>query len=213
MSRPQVITYNHNDRKERASVLVKHFGQYMDEARSILDVGCSENDLKNIFGDIVFGIDIAGKPDKYVNLEQEKLPFPDRSFDCVICTDVLEHLSNFHEIFEELLRVSNRYVLLSLPNNLDIVTRLRFLFDRRMRFYGLPVDPPDDRHKWLFSYRQADTFIRTRAQKNNFRIVYSAPSFPTSIFIQNPVSRFLQFIAPQQYSNLFAKAYWCLIEK
>lgn len=212
MSLPPLITYNHNSRQGRAHVIIKEFSDILQLSSSILDVGCWENDLKKTIGDKVFGIDIAGTPDRRVNLEQEGLPLGDQTFGCVICTDVLEHLNNFHEIFTEMLRVSKKYIILSLPNNLDLITRLRFLFDRPMRFYGLPAQSPSDRHKWLFSYRQAATFIQSHAEEKKLNVVYSFPSFPDSLFIRNPLSRLLQATFPKQYNNLFAKAYWCLIE-
>ena len=60
-----------------------------------LDVGCDEALLKTLLApDIKYtGIDVAGKPDIVLNLEKiERLPFDDSTFDCVICSDVLEHL-------------------------------------------------------------------------------------------------------------------------
>lgn len=44
------------------------------------------------------------------------LDFDDDSFDLVLCTEVLEHLEEPHLALDELCRVSNRYVILSVPN-------------------------------------------------------------------------------------------------
>ncbi len=101
--------------------------------------------------------------DRYVDLERDKLPFPDNSFDCVLCLDVLEHIENIHEIFDELCRVTCRYVIVSLPNPwADFYNMLRFGdydVDRPLKFYGLPLEPPEDRHKWFFSNEEAEKFI------------------------------------------------------
>lgn len=40
-----------------------------------------------------------------------------------------------------------------------------------MKFYGLPVEKPVDRHKWFFSSEEAERFIRYRARKNNMEII------------------------------------------
>lgn len=41
-----------------------------------------------------------------VDLEQSSLPFEEKSLDTVLCLDVLQHLNNILEAFEELFRVS-----------------------------------------------------------------------------------------------------------
>lgn len=110
-----------------------------------------------------------------MDLEKEGIPFPDNSFDCVLCLDVLEHLENIHQVFDELCRVTRRYVVISLPNPwADFYNMLRFGDYRPgqpTKFYGLPVEPPDDRHKWFFSSEEAEKFILYRAGKNGMHIV------------------------------------------
>lgn len=44
------------------------------------------------------------------------LPFPSGSFDLVLCTEVLEHLSNPDAALEEICRISRRYCLFSVPH-------------------------------------------------------------------------------------------------
>ncbi len=100
------------------------------EFTTVLDAGCGEGNL----------LKYLGRPDDgrrycavdYDDAEIEKarvnipfcvvkqasiysLPFPDSSFDLVICTEVLEHLENPEEGLRELQRVASRYVVLSVP--------------------------------------------------------------------------------------------------
>ncbi|MFT6364564.1 MAG: 2-polyprenyl-3-methyl-5-hydroxy-6-metoxy-1,4-benzoquinol methylase, partial [Planctomycetota bacterium] len=120
---------------------------------SVLDVGCDEAVLREFVGaDRYTGIDISDAADIRQNLmENGKLPFEDGQWDSVTCTDVLEHLENLHEIFDELVRVSNRNLLVSLPNNWNSARRQMRRGYGAVAHYGLPLDKPVDRHRWYFS--------------------------------------------------------------
>lgn len=52
-----------------------------------------------------------------VQAEATQLPFPDRTFDLVICTDVLEHLSTMEKAISELARIctTEGHILISVP--------------------------------------------------------------------------------------------------
>ena len=101
------------------------------EIESVLDVGCGEgftlNKLKeNKIGKAHEGIDyskeaiLLGKK-TYPNLHVLQgdiydLKYKDNSFDLVICSEVLEHLENPQKALRELIRVSKKYILVSVPN-------------------------------------------------------------------------------------------------
>lgn len=82
----------------------------------LLDVGCGKmpyknHILKNSTVDTYHGIDIEDaleydkkiKPDFY--WDGNKLPFDDCSYDCIIATEVLEHVPNTNSFLEEVFRV------------------------------------------------------------------------------------------------------------
>jgi ubiquinone/menaquinone biosynthesis C-methylase UbiE len=48
------------------------------------------------------------------------IPFADDTFPLVLCTDLLEHLDDPARAFSELVRVSSRYVLISVPYSIQI---------------------------------------------------------------------------------------------
>ena len=52
------------------------------------------------------------------NIEQNPLPFPPESFDCLVCNDVLEHLVDPWTILKTLVRFvrPGGYIVISLPN-------------------------------------------------------------------------------------------------
>ena len=145
--------------------------------KKLLDVGADECHLKQYLdADASYwGIGLGDKLDQIVNLETDGLPFEDNSFDCVLCLDVLEHIENIHEIFDHLCRVAREHVIIALPNpwgSLYSVLRHGFYQpDAPLKFYGLPVEPPEDRHKWFFSAEEAERFIIYRAAKNEMRVV------------------------------------------
>lgn len=159
-------------RPDRYVFLQKRFPKIFADSKSILDVGCDDNYLKLVYGEKVFGIDIGGTPDRYVDLEKEALRgFKDNSYDLVICTEVLEHIDNLHEVFDELIRVSSKYILISLPN-CSSTNRLRrlLLTGKNRKFYGLPFSRPVDRHKWFFSYKEIIDFFMYHAQQKKLTV-------------------------------------------
>jgi 2-polyprenyl-3-methyl-5-hydroxy-6-metoxy-1,4-benzoquinol methylase len=98
---------------------------------SILDVGCGEgftlNRLKeNGIGKKLEGIEyldtaIALGRKTYPDIKITKgniyeLPYKDNEFDLVLCTEVLEHLEKPEKALKELVRVSRKYLVISVPN-------------------------------------------------------------------------------------------------
>ncbi len=168
------------NRADRYEFLKRHFEKEFREASSILDIGCDDNFLKQIYGDKVFGIDIGGKPDRIVDLEKESLRFlDDNSYDLSICTEVLEHIDNLHEVFRDIQRVSKKYMVISIPNSISY-HRLNKVYKthRTGKFYGLPLEKPVDRHKWYFSYSEIVDFFAGHEKAGTYtieRIVYQYP--------------------------------------
>ena len=189
------------------------FTNFQDVFRGrILDVGCDEAFLRSLPLDgQYFGVDFRGQPDAVVNLEQD-LPFQDTQFDLVLCTDVLEHIDRLHFLFDEVCRVSRRYVLVSLPNMYESYFRLRCLMGTHLNKYGLPAEPPADRHKWFFMYEDARKFVLHNADRNGFSVVRELAHYPAYRrllpLVVTKLARWLS-VAP----NLFALTYWCLLER
>ena len=152
----------------------------------VLDVGAGRNSaiLRETLGAAYEALDLersyqlkpefSGKAsDTVVDLEQGRLPFGDRQYDTVVCTDVLEHVDRIYEIYDELFRVARRHVIISLPNNW--VNFLgSFIVGRNlthMAGYGLPPQPkrPGERHKYFFNFEEACDFLAGRTP-HDFRV-------------------------------------------
>jgi SAM-dependent methyltransferase len=71
-----------------------------------------------------------------VDLNTQKLPYEDSSFDLVTCTEVIEHIEHYRETLREMHRVlrPGGVLVVTTPNILNIKSRLRFLF---VGFYNL----------------------------------------------------------------------------
>ncbi|MGQ9682044.1 MAG: class I SAM-dependent methyltransferase [Anaerolineae bacterium] len=179
----------------------------------VLDVGCFEGHLGRLLPTRYVGVDRRGRPTVLLDLEQGTLPFADGSFATVVCTDVLEHLEHLHEVFDECVRVSSAWVILSLPNCCagcwpQWPSRR---MDRMGKYYGLPVERPIDRHRWYFSASQAEDFVRQRC-----RMVGASVAFMdfTAAGLLKTGSRLLRNAARNQWvRDLLATSVWAVLAK
>ena len=101
------------------------------EIDNVLDVGCGEGFTLKRFSQEKIGkklegvdfldsaIEIGKKLHPEITLKQGdiyELEYKNDSFDLVMATEVLEHLEEPEKGLKELIRVSNKYLLLSVPN-------------------------------------------------------------------------------------------------
>ena len=141
---------------------------------AVLDVGCRTGEFQRLLAGSIketvsyVGVDLQPPASALANLERG-LPFPDKTFEVVVALDVLEHTDNIHMAFEELCRVSQKFVLVLLPNAYELATRIRFLRGRPLSGkYGLPLVAPQDRHRWLFGFMEAQAFVHHQAANSRF---------------------------------------------
>ncbi len=135
--------------------------------RDVVELGCRYGDLLANFldGNRVTGVDIDRRavascherfqiPTRVANLN-EPLPFPDRSFDVVVLSEVLEHLPYPDVTLGEAARIlrPNGKLVGSVPNGTKLQNRLRFLLSGRVE-----LDPT---HLHFFS----DRTLRERLMK------------------------------------------------
>jgi hypothetical protein len=212
------------DRETKAKYVWLKYQSILERA-SILDVGADECHLRKHLPHSAkyWGIGLGGNPDQQVDLEKEKIPFPNRSYDCVLCLDVLEHIENIHEVFDELCRVSSKYVIVSLPNAWrDFYAMLRsgeHKPGQALKFYGLPLERPVDRHKWFFSNDEARFFVQHRAAKNNM-IITQMDNQDVQREDDRPFMRYWRELARDflfrkdlKMDNLYTGNLWAVLER
>jgi SAM-dependent methyltransferase len=198
-------------RKARSEFVAKRFADVL--RGDVLDVGCFEAPLRKLLASCnYYGVDIAGNPDLTLNLDSpEPLPFPENSRDCVMCIEVLEHLENLHHVFDELVRISRRYILVSLPN---CWRDARLPIERgrgHFAHYGLPVDRPLDRHRWFFNHTEARDFLMQKTARHHLRPVEMFATEPSrSVLIR--MIRQIRYPG-DRYLNRYSQTIWALLEK
>ena len=220
------LSWFYKNREERSRWLVERFICSFKNSESVLDVGCHERDLKKFIPENIkkyIGIDIGGTPDININLDQvDHLPFENNEFDIIVCSDVLEHLEHIHLVFDELCRVANKYIIITLPNSMaqypgiikgtiytDNPDRKK-AFGKYMKFYGLPLEIPEDRHRWYFNYEEAKDFVKYRAEKNNLRLKELDSEWP---YMPLGIKKLLLSFFKRINNNFVNQNFICLLEK
>src|SRR3989338_3523493 len=110
----------------------------------VLDIGCGnghflsrlrEQGCQNLQGvDIANYLQDKSIAHSVVDINVEKLPFPDNSFDVVTAFQVLEHLENYFLIEQEIKRIlkPGGYFIFSVPNQMNFFFRLKFALTGNM---------------------------------------------------------------------------------
>jgi len=129
------------------------------EVNNILDVGCGEgfvlsylNSIKKIEKASAIDVDPDEVKDAKQNLpfcnvleaSAYTLPFKDKEFDLVICSEVMEHLEYPEKAINEIQRVSNKYILLSVPNE----PIWRILNMARLKYWNNLGNTPGHLNNW-----------------------------------------------------------------
>lgn len=198
-------------RSERSEYVARRFRDYFKNR--IADIGCFQAPLRALLADCDYtGVDVAGDPDIKLNLDRiEPLPFQNNRFDTVLCIEVLEHLDNLHVVFDELIRISNRYIIVSLPNCWRDARRKIEKGTGDFLHYGLPIEKPLDRHKWFFNCEQAEDFLTFQAENHKLDIVELFVTEKPKSTIVKAVRKLLY--PGKKYRNRYAHTVWVVYEK
>jgi SAM-dependent methyltransferase len=95
---------------------------------SVLDVGSADGYMpaliRHLFGSAVFGTDISDRAlrrgqnlfDVYgIAADAHRLPFPDKSMDICVCSELLEHVLHPSAVIAEMRRIARKAIVLSTP--------------------------------------------------------------------------------------------------
>jgi hypothetical protein len=219
----------YDNRKERHKYIADNFSRYLNG--KVLNVGGGGQNhlLEFIRPKEYLELDINGTPDIKIDLDKEyPIPVETNCFDTVLCTDVLEHLNEFHRVFDELIRISNKYVIISVPNAL--LSFRSYLFRTKYsgnsgeagfevgyfkKYYGLPKTKPIDRHKWFFSFTEAQIFFNNYAAEYSYKVIEEVAIGLESKSFKGKALRIiiLKLFGEKVLKDWFCSTYWCVIEK
>ena len=106
--------------------------QIPKNTKTFIDVACGDGyilyQLKNSKKhkvNLLCGVDLSQnrliKTRKNINSELVRsdllnLPFKDNSFDTVLCSETIEHIKDYRKAIKELVRISNRNIIITTPN-------------------------------------------------------------------------------------------------
>lgn len=168
--------------------LVRRAVEKIKDAEALLDIGCGDGRVTELFRDKfnhLYGIDIS---DKFINEAKKKgivaqvadinvkpLPYPDAFFDVVLCSEVIEHIFDTDFLLQECNRVlrNGGYLVLSTPNLASWYNRIIFLagfqpVQSEIRLEG------QTGHIRVFTLRSLKSLLR----KYNFQIkdIFAVPT-------------------------------------
>lgn len=114
--------------------------EMVEKGQKVLDVACGDGLLLSALaqkGVSASGVDISEEGVKkcrekgldalVVDVATENLPFADGTFDTVIVLDVLEHVYAPETLLQETVRVSKKYIIISVPNFNSLPARLQVI--------------------------------------------------------------------------------------
>ena len=146
---------------------------------------------------------------------QPYFAYDDQEFDIIVCSDCLEHLENFHAVFFELMRLSRKYVVITLPvPSIEIRSTLFGApfrspqFGFYSKYYGLPVEKPVDRHRWWFSLSDVIRFCEANIDGDSFDYAIIEPPIKSSLKL------LFKFLLPKRiFQSLFVPYVMIVMER
>jgi SAM-dependent methyltransferase len=116
-------------------VVLRELDGVLHDHAAVLEVGSTDFSFRDCVAaspQIWLTADLFPPADLVIDLDSPvlRLPFPDRHFDVVICTEVIEHLRFATALIDELSRVlsARGSLLVSVPNITSLTYRIAWLF-------------------------------------------------------------------------------------
>lgn len=132
----------------------------------MLNAGCGNNEWGNI------RIDIDPKAKGKTHLMNIcKIQFPDKSFTVTKCDSVLEHIQDWRQAINELCRVTNKLLIITVPVNSDLrktdVIRLLFPSLENIKLF-LNLKKRAKETLWQFK----PDIVKREIEKHSFNVNY-----------------------------------------
>jgi SAM-dependent methyltransferase len=152
---------------------------------SVLDIGCGDGIVGSLLPATLNyrGIDLSDASIYEQNTNDPRISYcsPDQlnslltssePADAVLMLDVLEHTREFSDLFESALELAKQYVIVSLPNELFILDRLRILAGKEHPAHSLDLIslPVGFKHQYLINIAKARRILGQAAQLHSYEL-------------------------------------------
>ena len=187
------------------------------EAARILDIGCGDGVVNQFLpvGANYQGLDIVDAciyEQKHDNpnvqyISSEKIPELMKSqgpWDMVLILDVLEHTRDFTGLFSLALKRCERCVVVSLPNELFVLDRLRMLMGHELNAHSLDLvgGPEGFKHQYIVNIDKARQILSQIALLHGFSLAEEVqrPLIPKNPLLRIPLRIVRAFSSSQFWS-------------
>ncbi|NBW48388.1 MAG: hypothetical protein EBR46_09755, partial [Betaproteobacteria bacterium] len=152
---------------------------------TLLDIGCGDGVVGTLLpADWRYrGIDLSNAAIYEQNASDERILYssPDQleavlagsePADAVLMLDVLEHTRRFCDLFERAIPLARRYLIVSLPNELFLLDRLRLLAGKEHPAHSLDLIhlPEGFKHQYLINISKARQILADVASRHGFAL-------------------------------------------
>ncbi len=151
---------------EREIVRYKRVAEYFNQSGKLLDVGCRHGLFRNFLNKDIqyYGVDFIEEYKKFVpnfiycDIAKNPLPIEDSFFDFIYLGEILEHISNFFFVFEEMYRVlkKNGLLVLTVPNNFNLAQAIGIIRYRRYKRKNLDISKIVNSDTHIHSFYEPD---------------------------------------------------------
>ena len=152
---------------------------------TLLDIGCGDGIVsKHLPASLHYtGLDINDaciyeqrhdNPSvRYVQAEQiPNLMHDEAPWDTILLLDVIEHTRGFTPLFDLALKYAQAHVIVSLPNELFFLDRLRMLLGSELDAHSLDLleRPEGFKHQFIINISKAKSLLTARAESYGFSL-------------------------------------------
>jgi len=176
----------HRSDARLAATITSSVLPHLSQVQSVLDIGCGDGVVGTLLpADWRYrGIDLSNAAIYEQNASDERILYssPDQleavlagsePADVVLMLDVLEHTRRFCDLFERAIPLARRYLIVSLPNELFLLDRLRLLAGKEHPAHSLDlIDLPEGfKHQYLINIAKARQILSGVASRHGFSLV------------------------------------------
>ena len=204
-----------SDERLAQRIAVEILSRY--EAASILDIGCGDGVVSQFLpkGANYQGLDIVDaciyeqrhdNPNvQYIGSEKiPELMQAQGPWSAVLILDVLEHTRDFTGLFSLALKRSDGCVVVSLPNELFVLDRLRMLMGHELNAHSLDLvgGPEGFKHQYIVNIDKARQILSRIASLHGFSLVEEVqrPLIPKNPLLRIPLRVVRAFSSSQFWS-------------